>query len=144
MRVTLACLLLLAGVAAATPSDAAGQKADAGAVAGRGITESGNLEVDIQPCGQALCGIVTRVLANRSMANPGMAMGERPAVGLRILDDFKPSGERTWEGRIFNRENGKTYDCVMTAVTTDEITIRGYVFLPLFGQTQTWRRAAAN
>ena len=39
---------------------------------GRWITESGNLEVNIAPCnpagGNALCGKVVRVLANRSMS----------------------------------------------------------------------------
>jgi uncharacterized protein (DUF2147 family) len=125
--------LLLANVQAAEP---------AGNITGRWVTASGNLEVDILPCEQAMCGIVARVLANRSMSNPGMEMGAQPAIGLQILSDVKPKGEQEWQGRIFNRENGKTYDCILTAASPDEIKVHAYVFLPLFGQTQTWRRAS--
>ena len=38
---------------------------------GRWITASGNLEIEIAPCGQALCGTVVRVLANNSMSSSG-------------------------------------------------------------------------
>ena len=110
---------------------------------GRWVTESGNLEVEIAPCGAALCGTVVKVLANRSMADPGKALpADAPSpLGMTILKDFKPSGDGAWQGQIFNRENGKTYDCLMSLVAADQLKIRPYVGAPLFGQTQIWRRA---
>jgi hypothetical protein len=39
-----------------------------GALLGRWLTDNGNLEIEIAPRGAALCGTVTKVLANRSMA----------------------------------------------------------------------------
>jgi len=66
------------------------------AQAGRWITESGNLEVEIAPCGESLCGTVTRVLANRSMSAPGQDMDaadKRPALGMQILTGLRPSGD---------------------------------------------------
>lgn len=119
------------------------------------LTASGNLEVRIEPCGAALCGKVARVLANQSMSRPGEAMSAdaQPAhEGMPLLSDVVPSAHRAtadgqrvateWRGRLFNRENGKTYDCLMSMGPAGELQLRAYVGLPLFGRTQAWRRVA--
>lgn len=116
---------------------------------GRWVTASGNLEVEIAPCGAALCGVVTKVLANRSMSREGEAMqpvDTRPALGMKILHNFMPEtteNHRTtrWEGEIYNRENGKTYSCLMSLNTDGKLVLRPYVIAPLFGKTQIWQRA---
>lgn len=112
---------------------------------GRWLTESGNLEVEIAPCEQALCGTVVRVLANRSMSAGGemQAADSRPAMGMVLLTDFRASGEGEWKGRIYNRENAKHYSAVMSMAGPDQLAIRGYVGLPMFGKTQVWRRVPA-
>ncbi|MEO7547185.1 MAG: DUF2147 domain-containing protein [Ramlibacter sp.] len=112
---------------------------------GRWITESGNLEVEIAPCGDAFCGTVVRVIANRSMTAPGTEMAAadaRPALGMTLLRDLRPGGDGEWKGEIYNRENGKSYSALVTAPATDQLAIRAYVGLPLLGKTQVWRRAA--
>jgi uncharacterized protein (DUF2147 family) len=113
---------------------------------GRWVTESGNLEVDIAPCGKALCGTVVKVLANRSMADPSQTMAaDAPSpLGMKVLIDFMPSRDGEWQGQAYNRENGKTYDCLMSLATADQLKIRPYVLAPLFGKTQIWRRAVAS
>lgn len=114
---------------------------------GRWLTESGNFEVDIAPCGPALCGTVARVLANRSMSQPGaemVAADSRRALGMTLLSGFVPSGEGEWKGQIYNRENGKTYSALMTQPAPDQLVLHAYVGLPMFGKTQVWRRVAEN
>ncbi|HEY2255460.1 MAG TPA: DUF2147 domain-containing protein [Variovorax sp.] len=142
------CLLLAAFGAqsqSAPPSDPRG----------RWITASGNLEVEIAPCGDALCGTVTRVLANRSMEGGGAPMqpvDTRPALGMTLLRDFRPAGvdqpPTQWAGELYNRENGTTYSCNMSMDSAGqapgELVLHPYVGLPLFGKTQRWLRAAAN
>lgn len=127
------------------------------AVLGRWVTASGNLEVEIAPCGEALCGTVTRVLGNRSMAR-GAAQGAemqpvdgRPALGMQILrgltlaagDDVGAADAR-WFGEIYNRENGQTYRCRVQLDAAEghgaTLVVRPYVFSTLFGQTQHWQR----
>ena len=132
---------------------------------GRWVTASGNLEVEIAPCGQAqpqsqpqsLCGTVTRVLGKRSMARDGemQPVDARPAVGMQILrgltlaegENLQASGA-PWFGEIYNRENGRTYRCRVHLGTAEgeggELVVRPYVFTPLFGQTQHWQRARAE
>jgi uncharacterized protein (DUF2147 family) len=139
-RIGLLTALVLTGLAACAPAQT-GAPAPANQV-GRWLTESGNLEVDIAPCGKALCGTVTRVVANNSMAEPGKAMAGDPqaALGLKILSDFVPAEDGAWTGQIFNRENGKTYDCIMSLEAPDQLKLRAYVGSPLIGKTQIWRR----
>ena len=103
--------------------------------------------MQLAPCGPAICGTVVKVLANRSMSGPGAEMvpaDPRPAMGMKLLTDFKPSGEGEWKGQIYNRENGKTYSALMTHPAPDQLVIRGYVGLPLFGKTQVWRRSTSD
>lgn len=140
MRTVLLLALLAAGAAHADPR-------------GLWLTASGNLEVRVEPCGAALCGKVARVVANQSMSRPGEAMAAdtQPAqAGMAILSDFMPSADEAapdgkrvtteWRGRIFNRENGKTYDCLMSVGPAGELKLHAYVGLPLFGKAQAWQR----
>jgi uncharacterized protein (DUF2147 family) len=135
-------LIALAAVASCALAGAA--RAEPGE-RGRWLTESGNLEVEIASCGPALCGKVVRVLANRSMSDPTRtiqpAEGASP-MGLTILSELTPIGVDEWQGRIYNRENGKTYDCRVKKVAPDRLSLRTYVLLPLFGRTQVWTRVA--
>ncbi len=113
---------------------------------GRWVTESGNFEVDVAKCGDALCGTVVKVLANRSMSSAGaetQAADTRPALGMTILSGFRPASGGELKGEIYNRENAKTYTATITPAKVDQLLVRGYVLLPLFGKTQVWRRPAS-
>jgi uncharacterized protein (DUF2147 family) len=74
---------------------------------------------------------------------PMKPIDTRPAVGMKILIDFEANTDEPghWHGHIYNRENGKTYRCQMSMGPAGELVVRPYVGLPLFGQTQIWRRA---
>jgi len=145
----------LAALALAWPSLHAAAQSTPADPRGRWITANGNLEVEVAPCGAALCGVVTQVLGNRSMSGAGemKAADGRPALGLRLLHGFVPEGSdpkavpTRWTGEIYNRENGKTYACDMSVDSAGnpagELLLRGYVGLRLFGQTQRWQRAPA-
>ncbi len=104
------------------------------------VTASGNLIVDVEPCGAALCGTVAKVLANRSMEDSSVQLATRPSLGMKILSDFMPAGDNEWQGHIYDRENGKTYDCLMRVADGGQLSIRPYIFLSLFGKTQIWQR----
>lgn len=156
------CLLVLQSVAVMALSGmvihASAQTASANDPRGRWLTANGNLEVDITPCGTALCGTVSTVLGNRSMSRDGAVMDpvdKRPALGMVLLKDFirSDSGDAAtppaeWEGEIYNRENGKTYRCQMSVSTAShvagELVLHAYVGIPLFGQTQRWQRVSGS
>lgn len=141
IRNTLIISTFLALAACAATTGAAMSPTEAGQ-RGRWVTESGNLEVEIAPCGEKLCGTVVKVLANRSMSDPNKPMAANPedALGMKILSDFRFRGNGEWEGTILNRENGKTYDCVISLVSNDQLKVRSYVIFELIGKTQIWQR----
>jgi uncharacterized protein (DUF2147 family) len=130
----LVALALLGACAASAPP--------APSPVGRWLSASGNVEVTIQPCGAALCGDVTRVFANNSMERLGATKVAPARVGLRILSGLRPDGD-AWRGRIYDREQGRTYDCRIALGGPDTLAVRGYIALPVFGRTQTWRRMPA-
>jgi uncharacterized protein (DUF2147 family) len=110
---------------------------------GRWVSQTGNVEVQIARCGPALCGVVVKVMANRSMEAAGaMSAAPPPKVGQLLMRDFKPSSDGQWTGKLFNRENGRTYDCVITP-HGQTLSVRPYVLLPLFGKDLVWSRAAS-
>jgi uncharacterized protein (DUF2147 family) len=126
-----------------------GQPGSASAAAspmGRWLTDNGNLEIEIAPCGKAICGTVVKVLANRSMSGSGemTAADKRDPMGMVILKDFAPSGEGAWKGEIYNRENAKTYDCELSLGAPDQLVLRPYIGLPILGKTLVWRRVGAD
>lgn len=111
--------------------------------AGRWITESGNLEVDIAPCGEALCGTIVRVLGNRSMSRsdePMKAKDAKSPLGMQVLSDFKATGSGEWRGHIYNREDGKTYDCLIELLDHDRLKVQPFKDVPTSGKMQVWRR----
>ena len=118
---------------------------------GRYLTASGNFEVELAPCGAALCGNVSKVIANHSMSRPGETMqaaDARDPMGLQLLVNFVAEGDaasepKQWRGEIHNRENGKTYACLMSLDERGDLVLRAYVGLPLFGKTQVWQRLGA-
>lgn len=117
----------------ATPAEARQQ-----APLGPWLTQTGNLEIALAPCGARLCGTVTRVIANRAMA--AQTPDTRPAyVGMKILTDVRREGDH-YRGRIFNRDDGRTYDCNIRIQADGSLQIRAYIVLPLVGRTQVWRR----
>lgn len=112
-------------------------------VRGRWLTENRNLEIEIAPCSAALCGTVVRVLSDHSMRDPNLPMkpvDPRPVLGMVVLDDFLPDGDHAWNGKFYNRENGKTFRCVLTRLSPTQLSVRAYVGIPLLPQTQVWQR----
>jgi uncharacterized protein (DUF2147 family) len=118
---------------------------------GRYLTQSGNFEVEVAPCGTGLCGKVSKVIANHSMSRAGEAMqaaDARDPLGLQLLANFVADGDASaepqqWRGEIYNRENGKNYSCLMSLDERGDLVLRAYVGLPVFGKTQVWQRLSA-
>lgn len=107
------------------------------------LTQNGNLEVEIAPCGDALCGKVVKVLANRSMSGaPATGFKDtRPALGMTLLHDLTTTDNKEWKGRLYNRENGETYDCILSLAVGGDLNVHGYKGMRMFGKTLTWTRA---
>jgi len=125
-------------------------RADDGGVSGRWLTEKRNGIVLIQPCDNSICGwidwlkdpIVEGVPAHDAH-NPDPKLRKRPICGLPILFGFAhdAADPRRWiEGRIYDPESGDTYHANITVQDANHLRLRGYVGIPLLGESQIWTR----
>ena len=108
---------------------------------GRWISATGNVEVTIHPCGRALCGQVSKVLGNRSMHSLAASKAPPASVGLTIFSGVRSAGDGRWVGHIYDRERRRTYDCELSLSGPDALVVHPYILLPIFGQTQVWKRS---
>lgn len=78
---------------------------------------------------------------SKDTKNPDESLRDRELVGLTILNNFVFEGEKTWEdGTIYDPNNGKTYSCILTLTSVNELDVRGFVGVSLFGRTEEWTR----
>lgn len=77
--------------------------------------------------------------------NPDPELRKKPLVGSSILIGFVFAGDNLWKnGKIYNSENGKIYSGKLTLVSPDQLNVRGYIGIPLFGGSTTWTRVKAG
>ena len=130
------------GLAAATPVMAAGP-------IGRWLTEDGEATIAIARCGAALCGTILALKTpidpatgrpQTDVNNPDAAKTGRPLIGVQIIFDMRPSGTAdTWDGQLYNAEDGKTYNGSLTMTGANTLELRGCALL-VFCKSQTWTR----
>ncbi|MGO8919598.1 MAG: DUF2147 domain-containing protein [Stellaceae bacterium] len=118
---------------------------------GRWLSATKRGVIEIYPCADKLCGkLVWLIEPLRRGApavddkNPDPALRQRPLCGLTILGDFRLLEPQRWgDGWIYDPDAGKTYHATMT-LAGETLNLRGYIGIPLFGETQSWTRPEAS
>ena len=119
-------------------------------------TQDGRAKVDIKPCASGsntVCGKIIQLREpldpttgheKTDQLNPEEKLKNRKLIGMMMLWDFKPESDdsnRWSEGKIYNPREGKTYSAEMEVTEGGkQLSIRGYIGLPIFGQSQIWTR----
>ena len=68
---------------------------------------------------------------------------DQPVLGLRLIQNAKQNGLSYEGGTVLDPRNGSQYSVVLTLSPDNQtLTVRGYVGLTLFGQSQAWKRLA--
>ncbi len=121
-------------VLAQTPSNA---------IFGEWVNEKGDAKFKIYRKGDSFYGDITWGTGGptKDVNNPDPAKKERDLVGLTILNDFKYEGKNLWSsGTIYDPKDGKTYSCKMTLKKPNQLEVRGYLGVSLFGRSEIWTR----
>ncbi|NLI26025.1 MAG: DUF2147 domain-containing protein [Acetobacter sp.] len=94
----------------------------------------------VEYCGDGvLCG--TLIGMRYDEAEPARDVHGRSECGLTMLTGFrKKSGDERWNGKILDPDSGEVYHAQIWSPRDGEMKLRGYVGIPLFGETQTWTR----
>ncbi len=107
--------------------------------------------IEIQPCGESLCGRLfwyvekrTGSDAGRDSKNPSPKNRSRPLCGLTLLGGFQPNATGWENGWIYDPRSGNTYSGTMEPDGPDRLKLRGYVGISLLGRTEVWTRAPAD
>lgn len=73
--------------------------------------------------------------------NADVSKRKRPMMNMVLMYNFKYNGDNVWsDGKIYNPEDGKEYNCKMTLQDPNTLLVRGYVGISLLGKTQIWTR----
>ena len=119
-----------ATAAAPTPAVAVSPTAQPASVAdtpvtplGLWATQDNKGNVQIEPCGQNLCGYAEKT--------------HEP-----ILINMKPANDSKWTGRIHDPEGGSNYDLTIAMKGPNLLKVQGCAFGGLFCGGQTWKRVS--
>ena len=106
---------------------------------GRWWTEDRSGVIEIARCGEALCG---RIVGQPQPRNPDGSLPVDihgvPHCDLTILHDATETEPGRWRGRITDPETGQDWRCELSIAADGALRLRGYLLVPLLGQTQIW------
>ena len=71
--------------------------------------------------------------------NPDENLRKRDVLGIELLTGFSYRDGSYADGKIYDPESGKTYDCKMS-LKGDNLRVRGYIGLSIFGRTEIFER----
>ncbi len=94
---------------------------------------------EIRDCGATLCGRLVAIRYEGAMPTDNKG---HPQCGLMMLTGFvrQQNDPGRWAGMILDPEKGRTYHATIWSPQPGLLNLRGYLLLPLFGQTQHWTR----
>ena len=121
---------------AALLSNRAAAQQDAGTVIGLWRTADKVSIVDVQPCGQTVCG---RLVSFPPI--PGNPALNTDLCNLEILGGFTKQARNGWlDGWILDPESEELYQASLRTKSRDRLSVRAYVETERNGETVTWTR----
>lgn len=115
-------------------------------------TEDGRARIRTERCGSdhsRLCGFVVwgkepldeNGKPKVDRYNPAPSKQGRPQLGHQLMLGLKQNAEGRFEGKIYNADNGKSYDVTVWSDQPSALTVKGCM-LAVFCGSQTWSRVA--
>ncbi|MEM7506279.1 MAG: DUF2147 domain-containing protein [Pseudomonadota bacterium] len=113
------------------------------------LTEDARAIVEISPCSDKACGRIVWMdepfhedgSPKVDLNNPEERLQSRTLCGIPLVGDFVREQPGSWSGGfVYNPKDGKKYEAKITALSNDQLEMRGFVLVPAFGQSQTWTR----
>ncbi|MFT9385492.1 MAG: DUF2147 domain-containing protein [Acetobacter sp.] len=112
----------------------------AGALTGYWLSQDHDGVFRIEQCGQTVCGRLVGLRYDGTDVPHGH--DGKSECGITMLTGFVPLGDSQGRlgGNILDPDTGHVYDAQIWSPRPDVLKLRGYLGLPIFGETQTWTR----
>lgn len=116
--------------------------------AGTWLTQAGDAKVKVSKCGTGLCGTVVWLRQPMDTdtgkpavdnKNPNRALTARPIIGLQLFEGMRADGANRWSGRIYNADDGQSYESHVSVAGPDTLKVEGCVGSMCGGES--WTRA---
>ncbi len=117
---------------------------DSRAVFGAWWTPDHSGVVDIAPCPAGLCGTVIGVTDLRPDGTAKLDAKGHSRCHLQIVPGGTVNGDGVWDSHIVDPDDEKTYTIQLRVDDQGRLRMRGYIGIPLFGQTVYWTRFAGH
>ena len=78
-------------------------------------------------------------IKRKDLKNPNPSLRERDLLGSELFTNFIYKDGTYEDGKIYDPESGKTYDCKMS-FNGKSLKVRGYIGISLFGRTEIFER----
>jgi uncharacterized protein (DUF2147 family) len=126
-------------------------------ISGAWFNQAKDAKIEIAKCGGNYCGKIvwlkeptypvgsklgTPGTPKLDDKNPDAARRKDPLMGMEIIKGFQYGGGNLWKnGTIYDPDSGKTYSAKATLVSPNELDLRGFIGVSMFGRTEKWTRA---
>jgi uncharacterized protein (DUF2147 family) len=109
-------------------------------LAGLWLTGDRGGVIAISPCDGGLCARIVGVFLDR--ADDPMPLDYRgmSQCDLPLITDARQIGANLWKGHILDPRNGTMYGVELHLDPKGNLAVRGFLGIPLLGETQTWTR----
>lgn len=114
------------------------------------LTHDGEAVVELRRCdGNKLCGRVVWLkdpvdgngVPLKDAANPDPSLRARRICGLDVLTGLVEDRAGGWDGgKIYDPEEGRTYDAALKEAGPEKIVVTGYLGLRAMGEDMTWEK----
>jgi uncharacterized protein (DUF2147 family) len=104
------------------------------------ITANHDAVIQIAPCGNGLCGYIVGMYLGPNDPTPKDWAGTSQCrlTIIQAAPQTDSDGQPFWTGGITDPRNGTAYNAIIRVNAENQLLLRGYVGLPILGETQTW------
>jgi len=131
----LACLLMLLPIRAASADPPP---------TGLWLTQDHDGVIAVEPCDSELCARIAGVILDHPNDPTPVDYRGVSQCHLPLITDARQTGPNLWTGHITDPRNGDVYGVELYLERNGNLALRGFVSIPLLGQTQTWTRYAGT
>ena len=112
------------------------------------LTEDSRYVIDVRICRDTLCGKIYWMspgAAPLDVKNPDPEKHATPICGLNVLFGFERVDDKNWiNGIVYMPNTGKKYHATVKILPSGKAVLHGYIFFPIFGQTQVLTPVSAH